>query len=217
MKQSPMNQAAAAARQRRGAGLLPAGRREWVAAIGAEGARGAAGRLARLAWRGACGALDESSAREALLPRRLVPPLCCSPAALAAFAAWGGLAAAGGCHAVVSQFHVIAKRWSQAGLLAGLPPGWPGGSSGRPPPAAGRPGVPLRRLPCCAPPDDLSPNPARACPLVEAFANLTPGAARVPGTIFCVAPRAGATSRTAVGRPAGRPGAALAGEIALLP
>ena len=91
--------------------LLPAGRRDWGAAIWAEAHEMPPG-LARLAWR-AGGAWV--MAREALMPRRLGrAALFAAAAGAAAFAAWPQ---PGVGHAAVSQFHVIATVL----LLAGLP------------------------------------------------------------------------------------------------
>ena len=91
--------------------LLPAGRREWAAAVWAEAHEVPPG-LARLAWRaGGVWVL----AREGLMPRRIVrAALFAVAAAIAAWAAWPQPAVG---HAAVSQFHVIATVL----LLAGLP------------------------------------------------------------------------------------------------
>ena len=110
--------------------LLPAGRREWAAAVWAEAHEVPPG-LARLAWRaGGVWVL----AREGLMPRRIVrAALFAVAAAIAAWAAWPQPTVG---HAAVSQFHVIATVL----LLAGLPllarrffgrpvPAWPAGSS----------------------------------------------------------------------------------------
>ncbi|MGD0067073.1 MAG: hypothetical protein ABSB76_26985 [Streptosporangiaceae bacterium] len=105
-----LNQAAAAVR-RGVVWVLPAGRREWVAAIWAEAHEVPPG-LARLAWR-AGGAWV--IAREALMPRRLGrAALFAVAAGAAAWAAWPQPLVG---HAAVSQFHVIATVL----LLAGLP------------------------------------------------------------------------------------------------
>ena len=91
--------------------LLPAGRRDWIAAVWAEAHEVPPG-VERLAWRaGGVWML----AREALMPRRLVrAALFAVAAAVAAWAAWPQ---PGVGHAGVSQFHVIATVL----LLAGLP------------------------------------------------------------------------------------------------
>ena len=77
----------AAAARRVLAGLLPAGRRDWAAAVWAEAHEVPPGR-ARLAWRaGGVWML----AREALLPRRIGSAmLFAAAAAVAAWAAWPG-------------------------------------------------------------------------------------------------------------------------------
>jgi hypothetical protein len=105
-----LNEAAAAAR-RAAAWLLPAGRRDWVAAIWAEAHEVPPG-LERLAWRaGGVWVI----AREALMPRRIArAALFAVAAGAAAWAAWPQPAVG---HATVSQFHVIATVL----LLAGLP------------------------------------------------------------------------------------------------
>ncbi len=136
--------------------LLPAGRRDWVAAVWAEAHEVPPG-LARLAWRaGGVWVL----AREALMPRRLGrAAVFTAAAAVAAWAAWPQPAVG---HAGVSQFGVIATVL----LLAGLPL------------AARRffgPAIPSRagrflRVFCCA--AVLAFLPAFA--IVEAFANLRP-------------------------------------------
>jgi hypothetical protein len=100
-----------AAAGRGAAWLLPAGRRDWLAAIWAEAYDVPAG-VERLAWRaGGVWML----AREALMPRRLVRAALF--AAAAACAAWAAWPQPGVGHAAVSQFHVIATVL----LLAGLP------------------------------------------------------------------------------------------------
>ena len=105
-----LDQAAAAGR-RAAAWLLPAGRREWVAAVWAEAHEVPPG-LARLAWR-AGGAW--MLAREALMPRQFGRAAVFAAAAgAAAWAAWPQPTVG---HAAVSQFHVIATVL----LLAGLP------------------------------------------------------------------------------------------------
>jgi hypothetical protein len=150
-----LNQAAAAAGRAAG-WLLPAGRRDWAAAIWAEAHEVPPG-LARLAWR-AGGAWV--IAREALMPRRLGRAALFAAAAGAA--AWLAWPQPGVGHAAVSQFHVIATVL----LLAGLPllarrlfgPASPS-----------RAGRSLRVL-CCAAILALLP----AVAIVEAFANLTP-------------------------------------------
>ena len=91
--------------------LLPAGRRDWAAAVWAEAHEAPPG-LARLAWRaGGAWVL----AREALMPRRLGRAALFAAAAGAA--AWAAWPQPGVGHAAVSQFHVIATVL----LLAGLP------------------------------------------------------------------------------------------------
>jgi hypothetical protein len=145
-----------AAAGRGAAWLLPAGRRDWLAAIWAEAYDVPAG-VERLAWRaGGVWML----AREALMPRRLVRAALF--AAAAACAAWAAWPQPGVGHAAVSQFHVIATVL----LLAGLPllarrffgPAIPS-----------RAGQSLRFF-CCA--AVLAFLPALA--VVEAFTNLTP-------------------------------------------
>ena len=148
--------------------LLPAGRREWAAAVWAEAHEVPPG-LARLAWRaGGVWVL----AREGLMPRRIVrAALFAVAAAIAAWAAWPQPTVG---HAAVSQFHVIATVL----LLAGLPllaRRFLG------PPTAGLAGRFLRVF-CCA--AVLAFLPALA--IVEAFANLTP-ARPAYGFIFCTA------------------------------
>jgi hypothetical protein len=91
--------------------LLPAGRRDWVAAVWAEAHEVPPG-LPRLAW---CAGGIWMLARETLRPRQLVrAALFAVAAAGAAWAAWPEPAVG---HAAVSQFHVIATVL----LLAGLP------------------------------------------------------------------------------------------------
>ena len=148
--------------------LLPAGRREWAAAVWAEAHEVPPG-LARLAWRaGGVWVL----AREGLMPRRIVrAALFAVAAAIAAWAAWPQPAVG---HAAVSQFHVIATVL----LLAGLP------LLARRffgPPTAGL-ACRFLRVFCCA--AVLAFLPALA--IVEAFANLTP-ARPAYGFIFCTA------------------------------
>ena len=148
--------------------LLPAGRREWAAAVWAEAHEVPPG-LARLAWRaGGVWVL----AREGLMPRRIVrAALFAVAAAIAAWAAWPQPTVG---HAAVSQFHVIATVL----LLAGLPllaRRFFGPASAS---LAGR----FLRVFCCA--AVLAFLPALA--IVEAFANLTP-ARPAYGYIFCTA------------------------------
>src|ERR1700758_2061807 len=91
--------------------LLPAGRREWAAAVWAE-AHEVPPWLARLAWRGGGGG---GVGRGGVMPRRMVrAALFAVAAAIAAWAAWPQPTVG---HAAVSQFHVIATVL----LLAGLP------------------------------------------------------------------------------------------------
>ncbi len=191
-----LNQAAAAAR-RGVAWLLPAGRREWVAAVWAEAHEVPPG-LARLAWRaGGAWVL----AREALMPRRLARvALFAVAAGTAAWAAWPQPAVG---HAAVSQFHVIATVL----LLAGLP------LLARRffgPPTPSRAGRSLRVF-CCAAVLALMP----ALAIVEAFANLTP-ARPAYRYVFCIAQGwsdvQGCTGE--LGRSTGGPD--WAGEIPLL-
>ena len=185
-----LDQAAAAAR-RAAAWLLPAGQREWVAALWAEAHQVPPG-LARLAWRaGGAWVL----AREALLPRRLVRALLF--AAAAAFAAWAAWPQPAVGHAAVSQFHVIATVL----LLAGLPlltRRFFG------PPSPSRAGRSLRVL-CCAAILALLPGLS----IVETFANLTPAQ---PAYRHIACPFQGCGA--APGRSTGGP--PWAGEIALL-
>ena len=148
--------------------LLPAGRREWAAAVWAEAHEVPPG-LARLAWRaGGVWVL----AREGLMPRRIVrAALFAVAAAIAAWAAWPQPTVG---HAAVSQFHVIATVL----LLAGLPllaRRFFGPVSAS---LAGR----FLRVFCCA--AVLAFLPALA--IVEAFANLTP-ARPAYRYIFCTA------------------------------
>jgi hypothetical protein len=148
--------------------LLPAGRREWAAAVWAEAHEVPPG-LARLAWRaGGVWVL----AREGLMPRRIVrAALFAVAAAIAAWAAWPQPTVG---HAAVSQFHVIATVL----LLAGLP------LLARRffgPASAGLAGRFLRVF-CCAAVLAFLPGLA----IVEAFANLTP-ARPAYGFIFCTA------------------------------
>ena len=191
-----LNQAAAAAK-RAAAWLLPAGRREWVAAIWAEAYEVPAG-LTRLAWR-AGGAW--MLAREALVPRRLVRVLLF--AAAAAFAAWAAWPQPAVGHAAISQFHVIATVL----LLAGLP------LLARRffgPPSPSRAGRSLRVF-CCAAILALLPG----LTIVEAFANLTPAQPAYRYT-YCVA-QGWSNIQGCDGTP-GRStgGPPWAGEIALL-
>jgi len=105
-----LNRAAAAARHA-AAWLLPAGRRDWAAAVWAEAHQVPPG-LARLAWRaGGVWVL----AREALMPRRLGRVVVF--AAAAAVAAWAAWPDSSVLHADADQFGVIATVL----LLAGLP------------------------------------------------------------------------------------------------
>jgi hypothetical protein len=148
--------------------LLPAGRREWAAAVWAEAHEVPPG-LARLAWRaGGVWVL----AREALIPRRIVrAALFAVAAAVAAWTAWPQPTVG---HAAVSQFHVIATVL----LLAGLP------LLARRffgPPSAGLAGRFLRVFCCVAVLAFMS-----ALAIVEAFANLTP-ARPAYRYIFCTA------------------------------
>ncbi len=185
-----LNRAAAAAR-RAAAWLLPAGPREWVAAIWAEAYEVPPG-LARLAWRaGGAWVL----ARAALLPRRLgYATLFAAAAGAAAWAAWPQ---PGVGHAAVSQFHVIATVL----LLAGLPllaRRFFGA------PSLSRAGRSLRVLYCAA---ILALLPGLY--IVETFANLTPAQ---PAYRHIVCPFQGCGA--APGRSTGGP--PWAGEIALL-
>ena len=148
--------------------LLPAGRRDWLAAALAEAHEVPPG-MARLAWRaGGVWML----AREALMPRRLVKgALFVAAATAAAWAAWPEPTVG---HAAVSQFHVIATVL----LLAGLP------LLARRffgPVSRSRAGRSLRVF-CCA--AVLAFIPALA--IVEAFTNLTP-ARPAYKYVFCIA------------------------------
>ena len=191
-----LNRAAAWTR-RAAAWLLPAGRRDWVAAIWAEAHEVPPG-LPRLAWRaGGAWVL----AREALTPRRLGRAALFAVAAGAA--AWAAWPQRGVGHAAVSQFHVIATVL----LLAGLP------LLARRffgPPSPSRAGRSLRVLFCAA---ILALLPAFA--IVEVFANLTP-AQPAYRSIFCIAQ--GWSSIQGCGGVPGRSsgGPPWAGEIALL-
>ena len=152
---SKLNQVTAAI-TRALAWLLPAGRRDWVAAIWAEAHQVPPG-LARLAWR-AGGAWV--TVREALMPRR--PGHAALFAAAAGVAAWAAWPQPGVGHAAESQFHVIATVL----LLAGLPllaRRFFGPAS---PSRAGR----FLRVFCCA--AILAYMPALY--IVNAFANRTP-------------------------------------------
>jgi hypothetical protein len=105
-----LNRAVAAARHGT-ARLLPAGRRDWVAAVWAEAYEVPPG-LARLAWRAGGVWII---AREALAPRRLGRVVVFAGAAAgAAWAAWPGSSVL---HAAADQFGVIATVL----LLAGMP------------------------------------------------------------------------------------------------
>ena len=107
---SRLTQAIAAA-GRAATWLLPAGRRDWVAALWAEAHEVPAG-LARLAWRaGGIWML----AREALMPRRLGRAVMFAMAA--AVAAWVAWPDSSILHAAADQFGVIATVL----LLAGMP------------------------------------------------------------------------------------------------
>jgi len=177
--------------------LLPAGRRDWVAAVWAEAHEVPPG-LARLVWRaGGVWML----AREALMPRRLGRAAVFAVAA--AFAAWAAWPQPGVGHAAESQFHVIATVL----LLAGLPllaRRFFGSAS------PGRAGRSLRVL-CCA--AVLAFLPALA--VVEAFANLTP-AQPAYRYIFCIAQ--GWSNTQGCGGVPGRStgGPPWAGEIVLM-
>ena len=191
-----LNQAAAAAR-RAAAWLLPAGRRDWVAAIWAEAHEVPPG-LERLAWRaGGVWVI----AREALMPRRIArAALFAVAAGAAAWAAWPQPAVG---HATVSQFHVIATVL----LLAGLPLlAWRFFG----PPSPSRAGRSLRVF-CCAAILALLPG----LTIVEAFANLTPAQPAYLYT-YCVAQGWSNTQGCSgvPGRSSGGP--PWAGEIALL-
>jgi hypothetical protein len=191
-----LNQAAAAAR-RGVVWLLPAGRRDWVAAVWAEAHEVPPG-LARLAWRaGGVWVL----AREALMPRRIGhAALFAAVAGAAAWAAWPQPTVG---HAAVSQFHVIATVL----LLVGLP------LLARRffgPPSPSRAGRSLRVF-CCAAILALMPTLA----IVETFANLTP-AQPAYRYIFCIAQGWSNIQgcNGVPGRSTGGP--AWSGEIALL-
>ena len=162
-----LNRAVAAA-GRAAAWLLPAGRRDWAAAVWAEAHEVPPG-PARLAWR-AGGAWI--LVREALMPRRLgCAALFAAAAGAAAWAAWPQ---PGVGHAAVSQFHVIATVL----LLAGLP------LLARRffgPATSSRAGRFLRVFSCTA---ILTLMPAFT--IVEAFANLVP-ARPAYRYIFCTA------------------------------
>ena len=162
-----LNEAAAAAR-RAAAWLLPAGRRDWVAAIWAEAHEVPPG-LTRLAWRaGGVWVI----AREALVPRRIARvALFAAVAGVAAWAAWPQPAVG---HAAVSQFHVIATVL----LLAGLPLLARRFFGAPSPSRAGR----SLRVFCCAAILALLPG----LTIVEAFANLTP-AQPAYKYVFCIA------------------------------
>jgi hypothetical protein len=191
-----LNLAAAAAR-RAVAWLLPAGRRDWTAAIWAEAHEVPPG-LERLAWRaGGVWVI----AREALTPRRLGRATLFAAAAGAA--AWAAWPQPGVGHAAESQFHVIATVL----LLAGLPL-----LSRRffGPPSPSRAGRSLRVL-CCAAILALLPGLA----IVEAFANLTP-AQPAYRYIYCVA-QGWSDTQGCEGVPGQSTGGPpWAGEIALL-
>ena len=185
-----MNKLDQAAR-RAAAWLLPAGRRDWVAAIWAEAHEVPPG-LTRLAWRaGGVWVI----AREALMPRRLGrAALFAAAAGAAAWAAWPQPAVG---HAAVSQFHVIATVL----LLAGLP------LLARRffgPPSPIRAGRSLRVFSCAA---ILALLPGLS--IVAAFANLTPAQ---PAYRHIACPFQGCGA--APGRSTGGP--PWAGEIALL-
>ena len=177
--------------------LLPAGRRDWAAAVWAEAHEAPPG-LARLAWRaGGAWVL----AREALMPRRLGRAALFAAAAGAA--AWAAWPQPGVGHAAVSQFHVIATVL----LLAGLPLLARRFFGPATPSRAGR----SLRVFCCAAILALLP----AFALVAVFANLTP-ARPAYRYIFCVAQGWSNTQGCggAPGRSTGGP--PWAGEIALL-
>jgi hypothetical protein len=178
--------------------LLPAGRRDWVAAVWAEAHEVPPG-AGRLAWRaGGVWML----AREALMPRRIArAALFAVAAVVAAWAAWPQQEVG---HAAVSQFHVIATVL----LLAGLP------LLARRffgPASASRAGRSLRVF-CCA--AVLAFMPALA--IVEAFTNLTP-ARPAYKYLFCIAQGWSDASPGCGGVP-GRStgGPPWAGEIVLL-
>jgi len=182
---------AAAAARRAAAWLLPAGRREWIAAIWAEAYEVPPG-LARLAWR-AGGAWV--IVREALMPRRLGRAAVFAAAAGAA--AWAAWPQPGVGHAAESQFHIIATVL----LLAGLPllaRRFFGPAS---PSRAGR----SLRIFCCA--AILAYLPALY--IVEAFANLTPKQAAYRRIVCPFQGCGGAPGKSTGGPP-------WAGEIAFL-
>jgi hypothetical protein len=191
-----LNEAAAAAR-RAAAWLLPAGRRDWVAAIWAEAHEVPPG-LTRLAWRaGGVWVI----AREALMPRRMArAALFAAVAGVAAWAAWPQPAVG---HAAVSQFHVIATVL----LLAGLPLLARRFFGAPSPSRAGR----SLRVFCCAAILALMPG----LTIVEAFANLTP-ARPAYRYVFCIAQ--GWSDMQGCGGAPGKStgGPPWAGEIALL-
>jgi hypothetical protein len=178
--------------------LLPAGRRDWIAAVWAEAHEVPPG-AGRLAWRaGGVWML----AREALLPRRIArAALFGGAAAAAAWAAWPEPTVG---HAAVGQFHVIATVLLLAGfpLLARRFFG---------PASASRAGRSLRVF-CCA--AVLAFLPALA--IVEAFANLTP-ARPAYKYVFCIAQGWSDASQGCGGVPGQSTGGpAWAGEIVLL-
>jgi hypothetical protein len=192
-----MARVAAAAARRAAMWLLPAGRRDWGAAIWAEAHEVPPG-LERLAWRaGGVWVI----ARGALMPRRLGRAALF--AAAAAAAAWAAWPEPGVGHAAVSRFHVIATVL----LLAGLPL-----LSRRffGPPSSSRAGRSLRVL-CYAAILALLPG----LTIVEASANLTP-AQPAYRYIFCVAQGWSSTQgcEGVPGRSTGGP--PWAGEIAIL-
>ena len=187
---SKLNQVTAAI-TRALAWLLPAGRRDWVAAIWAEAHQVPPG-LARLAWR-AGGAWV--AAREALMPRR--PGHAALFAAAAGVAAWAAWPQPGVGHAAESQFHVIATVL----LLAGLPllaRRFFGPAS---PSRAGR----FLRVFCCA--MILAYMPALY--IVNAFANRTPAQPAFQ-RITCPYQNCGGAPVTSTGGPP------WAGEIAFM-
>jgi hypothetical protein len=182
-----LNRAAAAGRHAL-AWLLPAARREWVAAIWAEAYEVPPG-LARLAWRaGGVWVI----AREALMPRRIGrAALFTAAAAIAAWLAWPQPTVG---HAAVSRFHVVATVL----LLAGLPLVTRRFFGPASPSRAGR----SLRVFCYAAILALMP----ALAIVEAFANLTPRQAAFR--------RIGNAPQGVPGTSSGGP--PWAGEIALL-
>jgi len=138
------------------AGLLPAGRRDWIEAVWAEAYEVPPG-LPRLAWR--AGGIW-MVARETLLPRRFLKVALFAVAAVAAaWLAWPQPAVG---HALVSEVGVIATVVLLAGLLL-LARKLFGPASPSP---AGR----ALRVFCCA--AILALIPARV--IVEVFAELTP-------------------------------------------